>query len=73
MQITCSNCNARYTLTSHQIKNIKRNLESKRFKKIVVACETENIRVALETEYEASKIDPGNCKVTILLVNALMP
>ncbi len=28
MQITCSNCNARYTLTSHQIKNIKNSVFS---------------------------------------------
>lgn len=57
----------------NQINNIRRNLETKIYQKIVVAAETDKVKKQIEKEYKESEIDPGSCKINILEVNELLP
>lgn len=56
----------------NQMNNLKRDLESAVFGKIVMVFEDEKVLKAVENEFNAAGIDTGSCKVSFLPVTSLM-
>ncbi|MEW6664163.1 MAG: hypothetical protein AB1512_02935 [Thermodesulfobacteriota bacterium] len=57
----------------NQVSNIQRDLQTKIFTKIVVACENGKVQKEVESEYKASGVAADGCEVVFLQVTELMP